>query len=256
MKNCIVSVSGGAASAVALERVLQQFHGNVVPLFADTKTEDADLYRFLDDVERHLGVQIIRIADGRNVWQVFFDEGMIGNTRVDLCSRILKRDLIMRFVKDQYSPSDTVLAFGMGTKELTRTEGLRKRWTPYEVWNPLQQPPFLDRCEVLRRITDVWDIDVPRLYDEGFPHNNCGGACVKAGHGWWALLLKKRPATFDEWSAMEQRFIAETGKRVAILRDRRGGVLVPMTLEMLRHRIEHEGYRPTDYGDVCNCMGA
>lgn len=253
MKTCIVSVSGGAASALALERVLRRFKGRVIPVFADTKCEDADLYRFLKDIERVLKVEIVRLADGRDVWELFFDERFIGNTRVDICSRILKRDLIRKFVQDHPAES-TVLAFGMGPAEITRSQRLCERWAPYQVWNPLQQPPFLGRCEILDHLIDQWDIDPPRLYEEGFKHNNCGGACVKAGHGAWAHLLRKRPKTYAEWERKEQEFREKVNANAAILRDRRGGITRPMTLRELRRRLE-AGYDPKDQGEACNCMG-
>lgn len=253
---CVVAVSGGVASAIALERVLSGFKGQVVPVFCDTKQEDVDLYRFLDDIEQHFGVFITRLADGRDIWELFNDERFIGNTRVDICSRILKRDQMAKFLVNRFpNPDRTVLAFGMGISEASRASRLQQRWLPYQVWCPLQEPPFLDKCQMINYVIDRWDIDPPRLYEEGFKTNNCGGACVKGGHGAWYHLLRKRPATYAEWEVKEREFRAAIGKDVAILRDRRDGQTVPMTLEVLRHRIEHEGYRPSDWGEACNCMG-
>ena len=88
----------------------------------------------------------------------------------------------------------------------------------------------------------------------GFRHNNCGGACVKAGHGGWYHLYRKKRDVFDYWKQQEQRFRSETGMNVSILRDRRGGETRPMTLADLELRFI-DGYRPSDWGDSCNCMG-
>jgi hypothetical protein len=253
---CIVCVSGGATSAVALERVIQQFPGRIIPVFCDTKQEDQDLYRFLADLEQHFKRFIVRLQDGRDIWQVFQDERFIGNTRVDICSRILKREQIQTYLKvGGHKPERTILAFGMNTDELTRIQKLQARWEPYKVWCPLTEPPFMDRCEIMNHIIDDWDIDPPKLYEEGFKHNNCGGACVKGGHGAWLHLYRKRPATYLDWEQKERQFRLDIGQDVAILRDRRGGETIPMTLETLRYRFDHEGYRPTDWGEVCNCMG-
>lgn len=43
-------------------------HGTegMVLLFADTKMEDEDLYRFLDQAAANVGAPLVRIADGRN----------------------------------------------------------------------------------------------------------------------------------------------------------------------------------------------
>lgn len=40
------------------------------------------------------------IADGRDPWQVFADERFIGNTKVDPCSKILKRELLDRWGRE------------------------------------------------------------------------------------------------------------------------------------------------------------
>jgi len=80
----IVMYSGGCLSWAAAMRTIER-HGrdNVRLLFTDTRMEDEDLYRFLDESEKQLGVELVRIADGRNPWEVFKDRRMIGNTRHD-----------------------------------------------------------------------------------------------------------------------------------------------------------------------------
>lgn len=98
---CVANFSGGAGSFVAAQRAIERYGaGNTVLLFCDTKTEDADLYRFLDDCERLLPAKLVRIADGRDIWQVFRDERFLGNSRVDPCSKILKRELADRWIAE------------------------------------------------------------------------------------------------------------------------------------------------------------
>ena len=50
------------------------------------------------------------------------------------------------------------------------------------------------------------EIDIPRLYKEGFKHNNCGGFCVKAGMGQFAHLYKVNPRRYLEYENKEQEF--------------------------------------------------
>lgn len=254
---CIVNVSGGIPSAVALERALARFGpANTVGVFADVKCEDPDLHRFLDDVEQYLDFKITRIAEGRTPWDVFFDEMMMGSNRADLCSRILKREFIDKWIIDQgYTPGIAVRAFGFGLKELGRADNIREIVAPFPVWIPLHDRPFMSSCECVEYVRDVWNVDPPDLYDQGFPHNNCGGVCVKAGHGQWYLAYKKRRLLYDTWEEKEQAFRQLTGKDVSILRDRRGGKYSPMTLRELRRRFEDEGYRPSDMRGGCDCMG-
>ena len=61
----VVSLSGGTASAVAAHRVIERYGAeNTTLWFADTKWEDEDLYRFLDDLEKYFNVPIQRYVDG------------------------------------------------------------------------------------------------------------------------------------------------------------------------------------------------
>jgi len=252
MKN-IVFVSGGRGSFALLQRVILKYGREaVVPVFADTKTEDPDLYRFLDDIERVLGVSIVRIADGRTVWELFFDQGMIANSRADLCSRVLKRDLLRRWMRDNYPPPCRV-HLGIDWSEFHRTKSVRRNWhnEGYEVEFLLTEPPHIWPDEYNHLITSA-GIAIPRLYELGFAHNNCGGTCVKAGQAQWAQVLEALPTRYAEWEAQEERFRQHTGKDVAILRDRRGGQTRPLTLRRFRERVQ-AGQQPRLFDDDTSC---
>ena len=99
---------------------------------------------------------------------------------------------------------------------------------------------------------DVEDIGIkaPRLYKLGFAHNNCGGGCVKAGQGHFGHLLKVLPDVYADWERNEEALREDLGD-VAILRDRTGGTTGPLTLRVLRERIE-EG-QPYDLWEVGGC---
>lgn len=99
MKTHIVNVSSGLASAEALERTIARVGiDHTIGVFADVKGnstsehagEDADNYRFLADIERWFGIEIVRIVEGRDTWQAMFDARVItlpiGKTKVARCS--------------------------------------------------------------------------------------------------------------------------------------------------------------------------
>lgn len=254
--------SGGLASAAAAIITRPD-----VLLFTDTLVEDADLYRFNVDVSAFLGVPITRLVDGRTPWQVFFDERMMGNTRVDPCSRVLKRELAHRWVQAN-SSEDSDLVFGITFEESHRIRRIKQAWAPRRAIFPLVESDLFK--EDARAIVEKVGLRVPRLYCEGFAHNNCAGACVKAGQGQWAHLLRTNPDLYAEWESNEQRFREMVGKDVAILRDRRrvssgdlddnGSPLMvdntrPMTLREFRERIEARDLQP-DLFEVggCGCM--
>lgn len=246
----VVQLSGGAGSWAAARRLVDEHGaGQVRGLFADTLIEDADLYRFLDDIEVDLGIEVVRIAEGRTPWQVFHDERYLGNTRVDPCSKILKRQFLRAWCDEHLDPATDVVAIGVDWSEVHRFERAAPRWLPFTLIAPLCDRPHLERDEVLASLAER-GIAPPRLYGLGFPHNNCGGFCIKAGQAQFALLLRTMPERYAEHEAAEAELRAHLGKPVAILRDRRGGRTRPMTLTEFRRRIDvHDG---DDWGG-CGC---
>jgi hypothetical protein len=250
----LVQFSGGASSWAAAQRAIQRYgRRNVRLLFADTLIEDPDLWRFMLQAVQQLGARFTIIRDGRTPWQVFEDERFIGNTRVDVCSRILKRDPLAKYRDANFDPSDTVIHFGLAWYEPDRIERVRRAMTDagWACDFPMCWEPLLDPEEVLA-LMESQGIRRPALYAEGFSHNNCGGRCVKAGHAQWAKLLEKRPAAYLESEGHERR-LRGLGINGTILRDRRGGTTKPMTLETFRIRVQTEGSSAYDPNDVGGC---
>ncbi len=234
----VVMFSGGVGSWAAASRVVSK-HGpeHVVLLFADTLIEDEDLYRFVDDAVEQLGCSFVRIADGRDPWQVFTDVKLLGNTHHDPCSRVLKRDLLRRHIKSTYDPETTVIYLGIDWTEVHRLVSIKTRWGVWDVRAPMCEAPYMDKCDMLEAL-EASGIKRPRLYRLGFPHNNCGGFCVKAGQAHFRLLLNTMPDRYAYHEAMEAEWRKQSGHDYAILRDRTGGNTKPLTLEALRKRVE------------------
>jgi 3'-phosphoadenosine 5'-phosphosulfate sulfotransferase (PAPS reductase)/FAD synthetase len=246
----VVMFSGGVGSWAAAKRVVEA-HGvdSTTLLFTDTLIEDQDLYRFIDEAAANVGAPLVKIADGRTPWEVFRDVRFLGNTRVDPCSRILKRDLADRWISDRFKPDEVRVHVGIDWTESHRYERMAPRKLPYVYEAPLLAEPLLSKEEVFAWLASE-GIELPRLYRLGFPHNNCGGGCIKAGHGHFAMLLEKLPEVFGEWESNEEELREELGD-VAILRDRRGGVTKPLTLRALRERVQGGG--EVDRFDVGGC---
>lgn len=251
----VVQFSGGVGSWATAHRVIAE-HGtnNVTLLFADVLMEDEDLYRFLDDCEADLGVPVTRIAEGRDPWQVFHDERYLGNTRIDPCSKILKRDFLRAYLEEHFDPEDTVVYLGIDWTEEHRYIAAKPRWAPWKVRAPLCEPPYETKDTLLEKL-EARGIRIPRLYELGMPHNNCGGFCIKAGQGHFKKLLEVMPERFDYHAQKEQELRDHLGKDVAILRDRTGGTTKPLPLTELRARVEAEtdDTDPFDLGG-CGCV--
>jgi len=251
----IVMFSGGVGSWAAAKRVVQK-HGKegVTLLFADTLIEDEDLYRFLDEASADIGIPITRLADGRTPWQVFEDRAFIGNSRVDPCSEELKRNLLNKWRQENCDPADTITHFGIDWTEKHRLERVQVRHAPWKCEAPLCETPFPLKSELLAELV-ASGIRPPRLYEMGFPHNNCGGFCIKAGMKAFKLLLTKMPERYAFHEAQEKRLREECGINGTILRDRRGGTIKPLTMEDFRKRCEAEPTTEPE-GDLaagCGC---
>lgn len=284
----VVFDSGGIASYIVVKRVAAKYGTeNLIRLFTDTKSEDTDLYRFRDDTFKVVGGERVDLCDGRNLWELFNDEGMIANPRVDICSRILKRDIATKYLHERFPGGvGCTLYFGIdhserdrfyGTADKTvehrlplpngvvqvRVEtlpgtgkaGIRRRWLPFIAEAPLCEPPYLSKCDMLNEC-ERDGIDPPRLYDLGAKHNNCGGMCVKAGHAQFLWMLTAVPDVFDKNANEEEAFRVRTGKDVAIMKDRRGGVSKPLPMLEFKRQVESGELvvNPRDWGKGCQCM--
>lgn len=238
----VVMWSGGITSWATARHVIAQ-HGTtgVTLLFADTNAEDEDLYTFNEQASAQLGVPITRVADAqeRDPWKVFEDKRWLGNTRIAQCSLELKLKPCEDWLGANRDPANTTLYVGLDWSEPHRIPGNRAGWAPWPVEYPLTSPPYYDKDQLRAEARAAGLID-PRLYRLGFPHNNCGGGCVKGGVGQWVRLLEVFPERYARHEAFEQRMRAKLGKDVSILRDRTGGDTKPLTLAALRQRIEEQ----------------
>lgn len=249
----VVMYSGGIGSFAAAQRTIAE-HGrtNVTLLFTDTLIEDGDLYRFLAESSAYLDVPLVRIADGRTPRQVFRDRRMLGNSRIAPCSTELKQRPARAWMAA--NAPDAMVILGIDWSEIHRLPGAEQGWRPWIVDAPLTRPPYRLKSELLASLASA-NIEAPALYREGFPHNNCGGGCVRAGLAQWALLLRHRPAVFAEWEATEEELRTYLDADVSILSDRRGAKKSPLTLRAIRERLE---LQPTLFDDEewggCGCF--
>ena len=236
----IVLFSGGLASFEAGKRVLYKIDNeNVKFWFFDTLVEDPDLYRFMDDCMNYLNIDIEIHKDSRNPWQVFRDEKFIGNTRVPLCTRVLKRRVLEKLLKVRYPKKNCILYLGYENHETNRISKSLAKWQKkgFRVDFPLQYKPILSTKQLRMKI-ESYGLKIPNLYNLCFKHNNCGGACVQAGLKQWSLLYKLFPERYLWNEEQEQLTRKLLNKDVSILRDRRDYKTKPLTLKKLRLRIE------------------
>ena len=246
--------SGGVGSWAAAKRVVEK-NGvqDVTLLFADTHMEDEDLYRFLDEAAKDVGAPLVKISDGRTPWDVFFDERYLGNSRIDPCSKILKRQLLDRWRNENMNVETDQIYVGIDWTEIHRIERMLPIVAPWKYSAPLCEKPYIEKPAMLKALVKA-GIRPPRLYEMGFPHNNCGGFCVKAGQAHFKNLLEKLPERFRFHEEKEQEIRKFLGKDVAILKHRSGPKKEqPMTLRDFRLNLEAKGEVDVHDWGGCGC---
>ncbi|MEW1837493.1 LAGLIDADG family homing endonuclease [Nonomuraea angiospora] len=169
----VVMMSGGIGSWATARHVIAQ-HGAdaTVLLFADTRVEHPTLYEFLDKAAASLGASLIRVADGRTPWQVFQDVRMIGNSRIAPCSKYLKQIPCRSWLETHTDPATTTVYVGIDWTEIHRLPAIEAAYRPWTALAPLCEPPYLSKDELMAQAKAA-GLPTPRLYELGFPHNNC-----------------------------------------------------------------------------------
>ena len=223
---------GSAVSALlALEHEL-----DFTLLFADTLIEDEDLYRFNADVARACQREIVTLTDGRTPWDVYIDRKWIGNSRTAHCSTELKSKPVRAWLDANAAPGDP-LVLGMDLSELDRIERAQRQWAPrpvvsllnrYRVWRP-------QYGEMLQR----HGIEKPRLYSQGYEHNNCGGFCCKAGLVQFERLYRTNPDRYQQHEREMERAMEAIGPTAKpFLKRTRGGIPEYLTMREFREELE------------------
>lgn len=232
----IISFSGGMGSFAEAKSCVEKYgKENVLLLFADTKTEDEDLYRFLHECKDFLGCELQIISDGRTIWELFKEQKFIANSRIDLCSRILKRELLNNWIDENYGEwyeesnldwlgrAQTNIygeALTHQSRRLTCEVHLGIDFSEYHRLTRVQEHMGMSYRSTLveegriisKDFSEQFGIKKPFLYTLNFAHNNCGGFCVKSGLGQFKKLYEELPERYKYHEDKESEVIAVGGK--------------------------------------------
>lgn len=270
----VVNFSGGLCSFWAAHRVAEKCGTeHMVLLFADTLIEDEGLYVFNERAAELLGVPITPVGIGLEPWELFMREGLIGNNRFPICSTKLKREPLNEWIAknclDRSVESQEtlfgetrrpcVVYVGFDWSEGHRLIDLRRELSGYRIEAPMADEPIWDKCRMEREARAL-GLPIPKLYSLGFPHNNCGGRCVRAGISHFVHLYRVLPDRFADWMLKEQaareNFLTRGIEPLSVLKDRRGGQTRSLWLSDLKARIESGEKFPNDEWGGCGCGGA
>lgn len=209
----VVSISSGVPSAIAAHITLEE-QGTADLVFMDTLIEHPDNYRFLDDLERFWNVPIIRLSKGLTPRDVAENEKMIFNQRIALCTRVLKIEPFLEYLRS-IPDLDVTVVLGMDASDKRRGRLLKPVLNygklGYAVHYPLVAKRRGWEGQALHDMVKSWGIKVPETYGMNFKHANCldpdKGGCFKFGMGDMERLKTHFPRAFQEFKRWELSMI-------------------------------------------------
>ena len=165
----VVSFSGGMGSFAEAKSCVDKFgKENVILLFADTLMEDEDLYRFKNECVDFLGCELATITEGRSPFDIFKDVKFMGNSMVDPCSKLLKREPLNKWFKKKYTQADAHMHLGIDYTEEHRLTNLKARMSPY-----IYRSTLIEDGRIIHKdFSEQFGIKRPRLYDWILGNNN------------------------------------------------------------------------------------
>ena len=252
----IVSVSTGLSSALAGERVINSYgEENTIPVFMNTKIEDADNYRFLNEIQTRWNIPLVILEEGRTPYEVSKDQRIIPNQKIAPCTHVLKIEMFVKWLEAQERPS--TIHIGYDFTEMHRIDATKNNYEAlgHQVDFPLLWKPYEYRPYTLVSKQD-WSIEPPRMYAMGYTHANCGGVCVKQGQGDWIRTLINWPDRFADAESWEQdmRTLSDKHANYALLRDQTGKKVTAFTLKELRERYEASPQNPLELDTRSACV--
>lgn len=212
----VVSVSGGKDSA-AVVLALREAEIPARYAFADTGWEAPQVYDYLGEMERILGITIERVG---------FPGGMVAKVRkranfpsrmTKWCTGELKRDQIRkvheRIRNDE--DTDTVSVLGIRAEESAARAGMAEfeyvdaHWGGY-VWRPIMRWTVGDVLAIHHR----HGLPVNPLYKLGFGRVGCM-PCIFSNKAEVKLMAEHFPERVDMIRALEAEVTEERARRIA-----------------------------------------
>lgn len=260
----VILFSGGASSSYVAKWVVDKYgKEDSVLFYTDTLWEDEDNYRFLEECSEYIGLEVTRVVDGRTPEDVFFEKKFLGNARLAQCSEELKVKQTLIYIEElRMEGFEPILYFGIGPHEKHRAESLKHHYEHFPLEPVECRFPMIDSISPDTKakyiIENEWGIKLPRMYELGFHHANCGGRCVRAGFHHYANLYLVWPDRYKEQEDMEERFRTQFNLDVSMMK--KDGK--PYTMKMHREQVlekmtqeELESYakKKDDEGIPCFC---
>ena len=203
-------------------------------IYIDIADQHKDSLRFIRDCEKELGkdVQILRSDTYANVEEACLAAGIIRSVKgFAPCTAYLKKRVRSEW-EEKHKDCELTYVWGFDLAEKGRAERTVEA-------NPQARHEFplidknLSKEDVHGLFERTFDFARPKMYDMGYPNNNCVG-CVKGGMGYWNRIRKDFPEVFGSRAKLER----EVG--YSILKDGNGNPIYLDELEPNRGNMNTE----------------
>lgn len=191
--------SAGVSSAVATKLMCQDVDHIIYQHIDD---QHPDTLRFVRDCEDWFGKPVtIMQSHLKSVEKACRQAAYVNGVRGAACSRLLKRRLRKEWEAQNRFFCRFRYVWGMDASETARAERLEADMLEDYHSFPLIERGLskIDAHGMLREAR----IDRPKMYDLGYPNNNCIG-CVKGGMGYWNKIRIDFPFVFEARAKLER----------------------------------------------------
>lgn len=197
MSRAVVWFSCGAASAIASKLAIKKY-SNCEIVYCDTGGEHESNKKFLKDIEKWIGkkITILKNENYKDHFDVFQQKKFFVKVGFAYCTVELKKKLRL-----DYQLADDIHIFGYTLEEKKRVERFNQNNPEiYTDWILIEREISKEDC-----LGILWQsgIELPKMYDLGYNHNNCIG-CVKGGIGYWNKIKKDFPNHFKKMGKLER----------------------------------------------------
>lgn len=210
--------SCGAASAVAAKKTIEKYgkYHNIVIVNNPVVNEHPDNLRFLKDVEKWLGREIVFATNkdfpSCDIRDVFNKRKYMSGISGAPCTQLLKKEARYQFEKENKIDFHVL---GFTYDEKSRSDRFRK----YERDNLV--PILVDEKITKQECFEILyseGIKLPEIYGLGFPNANCIGCVKSTSPTYWNMVREKFPEVFEERAKQSReigaRLVRRKGERI------------------------------------------
>ena len=190
--------SAGVSSAVATKLSINKIDKIIYTHIDD---QHPDTMRFVRECEEWFGKEIeINQSPYKNVENVVRSQKYICGVAGAPCSRILKIRVRQEWELDK-NLNDLTYVWGFDLSEKNRADRVVKLMPNQKHIFPLIEQELTK--QKAHEILKASGIKRPKMYDLGYPNNNCIG-CVKGGMGYWNKIRVDFPEVFNSRAKLER----------------------------------------------------